>query len=93
MSIRHRDDPMKSHLIETDRKALQLRNTGHLKEAAELFATIVKEQPDWEHGTAFYNLACCYEKGSVNEIVISYVQQPLLVREKRQPTAGQMPPV
>src|SRR5713101_2028982 len=61
MSIRHRDDPMKSHLIETDRKALQLRNTGHLKEAAELFATIVKEQPDWEHGTAFYNLAGCYE--------------------------------
>jgi len=52
---------MKSHLIEVERQALQLRNAGQLKEAAELFAAIVKEQPDWEHGTAFYNLACCYE--------------------------------
>ena len=22
---------------------------------------IVKEQPDWEHGTAFFNLASCFE--------------------------------
>lgn len=44
-----------------ERKGLQLRNAGQLKEAAELFAAIVKEQPDWEQGTGFYNLACCYE--------------------------------
>ena len=31
--------------------------------------------------------------GSVNEIVITDVQQPLLVQMKRQPKAGQMPPV
>src|SRR5436190_21573905 len=55
------DEQMKSHLIDIERKALQLRNTGQLKEAAELFAVIVKEQPDWEHGMAFYNLAYCYE--------------------------------
>ncbi len=52
---------MKSDLIEVERKALQLRNTGQLKKAAELFEVIVREQPDWEHGTAFFNLACCYE--------------------------------
>lgn len=52
---------MKAHLVEMERKALQLRNAGQLKEAAELFAAIVKEQPDWEHGTGFYDLACCYE--------------------------------
>ena len=52
---------MKSHLITLDRKARELRNAGCLAEAAELFAAIVKEQPDWEHGTAFYNLAGCYE--------------------------------
>ena len=61
MYFRRRDDYMKSHLIDLERKALQLRNAGRLKEAAELFAAIVKDQPDWEHGTAFYNLACCYE--------------------------------
>ena len=52
---------MKSHLIALDQQALALRNSGRLAEAAELFAAIVKEQPDWEHGTAFYNLAGCYE--------------------------------
>lgn len=36
-------------------------NTGQKKRAAELFSAIVSEQPDWEHGEAFYSLACCYE--------------------------------
>jgi len=52
---------MRSHLIEIEQKAFQLRNVGQLKEAAELFAAIVNEQPDWEHGSGFYNLATCYE--------------------------------
>jgi hypothetical protein len=32
-------------------------------------------------------------KASVNEIIISDVHPPLLVQMKRQPVAGQMPPV
>ena len=55
------DENMNSNLVDIERKALRLRNNGQLKEAAELFAVVVKDQPDWEHGTGFYNLACCYE--------------------------------
>ena len=52
---------MSHHLVELERRALDLRNSGFLEEAAELFAKIVDEQPDWEHGMGFYNLANCYE--------------------------------
>jgi tetratricopeptide (TPR) repeat protein len=52
---------MQSHLIDLDRKALELKKSGRLAEAAEAYATIVKERPDWEHGTAYFNLAGCYE--------------------------------
>ena len=49
------------HLAELERKAIEFRNSGHLEKAAEIFSTIVKEQPDWEHGMGFYDLAVCYE--------------------------------
>jgi Flp pilus assembly protein TadD len=52
---------MKSHLIEIEQKALKARNTGRLEEAAKFYEMIVTEMPDWEHGTAVYSLACCYE--------------------------------
>jgi tetratricopeptide (TPR) repeat protein len=55
-------DPfMNKYLITLEQKGLELRKAGRLAEAAEIFAIIVKEQPDWEHGTGFYNLATCYE--------------------------------
>jgi Flp pilus assembly protein TadD len=52
---------MKYQLIEIEEKALALQRSGQLREAIEQFAAIAKEQPDWEHGTVFYHLACCYE--------------------------------
>lgn len=52
---------MSHHLIDLERRALESQNSGRLEEAVELFSAIVKEQPDWEHGTGFYSLACCYE--------------------------------
>ncbi len=52
---------MKSHLMSLERKAREFRKAGRLAEAADIFAAIVKEHPDWEHGTAFYELACCHE--------------------------------
>lgn len=52
---------MTHHLVELEQKALSLQNAGKFKEAAELFAAIVKEQPDWEHGQGFYSLANNYE--------------------------------
>jgi Flp pilus assembly protein TadD len=56
-----RQTKMSHHLIDLERKAFDFRKAGKINEAAELFAAIVKEQPDWEHGLGFYSLACCYE--------------------------------
>jgi len=52
---------MNRHLIDLERRALDFKNSGQLEGAAELFSAIVKEQPDWEHGMGFHNLAQCYE--------------------------------
>jgi tetratricopeptide (TPR) repeat protein len=52
---------MSSHLVDIERRALEARKAGDIREAARLFATIVKEESDWDHGSATYNLACCYE--------------------------------
>ena len=52
---------MKSHLVDLERQALELQNSGHHRQAAELWQIIIQEQPDWEHGEAFYNLAGCHE--------------------------------
>src|SRR5690349_3927613 len=57
---------MASHLVEIERRALQAKNKGRLREAAELYAAIVTESPGWEHGMALYNLAGCYE--DLNEL-------------------------
>jgi Flp pilus assembly protein TadD len=56
-----RQAEMSNHLINLERRAIDLRKSGHINEAADLFAAIVKEQPDWEHGLGFYSLAGCYE--------------------------------
>ena len=42
-----------NHLVELERRALDLQNSGKPQEAAELFSAIVKERPDWEHGMGF----------------------------------------
>lgn len=52
---------MSTDLTDLDRRALELRHAGRLAEAAAVYATILKAQPDWEHGTGSYNLAGCYE--------------------------------
>jgi tetratricopeptide (TPR) repeat protein len=52
---------MTHRLVDLEQRALNSRNSGNIEEAAELFSAIVKEQPDWEHGLGFYDLARCYE--------------------------------
>lgn len=52
---------MKSDLVKLEQEALALMNAGQKEKAIELFSAIVKEQPDWEHGEALYDLAGCYE--------------------------------
>ena len=36
-------------------------NSGNLERAVELFTVIVNENPGYEHGECFHNLAGCYE--------------------------------
>jgi tetratricopeptide (TPR) repeat protein len=48
-------------LIDLEQRAIELKNAGKLKEASTIFRQIVEQQPDWEHGTAWYNLGECYE--------------------------------
>ena len=55
-------------LVELERKALELKNSGRSAEAAELFAMIVEQQPDWEHGIALHLLAQCYEDSGQLEL-------------------------
>jgi Flp pilus assembly protein TadD len=65
------------HLVELEQRALDFRNSGHLEEAAKLFSKIVKEQPDWEHGMGFYNLAGCYEDLGRLELAEEYYNAAL----------------
>jgi Flp pilus assembly protein TadD len=61
LSATMRKAEMSNHLIDLERRASDFQKSGQIREAAELFSAIVKEQPDWEHGLGFYSLACCYE--------------------------------
>lgn len=50
-----------SYLIKTEKEAYRLLQSGQFKEAAKLFEIIVSMRPDFEHGSAWYHLACCCE--------------------------------
>jgi tetratricopeptide (TPR) repeat protein len=52
---------MEHSLIKLEQEALALMNAGNFKQAAELFSTIIRSNPEYEHGMCFYNLAGCYE--------------------------------
>src|SRR5262245_22463152 len=68
---------MSSHLVDIERRALEARNlAGDIRKAAEL-ATIVKEQPGWDHGSATYNLACCYEDLGELSLAEQYFREAL----------------
>jgi tetratricopeptide (TPR) repeat protein len=52
---------MKNHLIGVEQEARSAFQSGKVKEAIRLYSLIVAEDPGWEHGTAMYALAVCYE--------------------------------
>ncbi len=52
---------METFLTELETEAFNLLNQNQIKQAANLFAQIVSNQPDYEHGMCFYNLASCLE--------------------------------
>src|SRR4029077_3604320 len=68
---------MNSHLVDLEQRAIELKNAGKLKEAAHIFREIVEQQPDWEHGTAWYNLAECHENLQDYESAESYYGKAL----------------
>ena len=52
---------MNSNLVKLGQDALALMNSGQKAEAIKLFSAIIEQQPNWEHGQVFYDLAVCYE--------------------------------
>lgn len=72
-----REKTMRSHLPDIEQRALEARNLGDIRKAAELFATIVKEQPGWDYGSATYNLACCYEDLGELSLAEQYFREAL----------------
>jgi tetratricopeptide (TPR) repeat protein len=64
---------MNEHLIELAKRALALKNSGKLGEAAALFENILVEQPGWEHGYGAFSLAECYEgEGNLKKAKAAY---------------------
>lgn len=52
---------MNRDLVELEQRALKAQNEGRVGEAIAHFETLLRRQPDWEHGTGHYSLAGCYE--------------------------------
>jgi Flp pilus assembly protein TadD len=52
---------MKHYLINMEKQAFSLFQKRNFAQAATVFKAIVADQPDWEHGMGWYNLAGCYE--------------------------------
>ncbi len=52
---------MENQLIKYEKDALEAVNNQNFQLAISLFEEIVRQNPKWEHGQAFCNLAGCYE--------------------------------
>lgn len=52
---------MTNPLAEYEKEAFEARGRKEYQRAISLYEKIVKENPKWEHGQAFCNLAGCYE--------------------------------
>jgi len=52
---------MSERLIELEKEALKMQSSGDLQTAIKLYKEIIKEDPGYEFGICFYNLACCQE--------------------------------
>ena len=75
---------MVSPLVEVEREALRLKNAGKLMDAIRNFERIVSENPEWEHGSPFFNMAQCFEDlGEVASADKNYLES--LKRSPRNP--------
>ena len=66
---------MVNHLVQLEQEALEAQNSGNLKHAIELFEKIVEENPNYEFGMCFYNIACCLEiMGELEKAKTNYIK-------------------
>lgn len=66
---------MSNRIVELEQEALKLQNNNELEKAIMLYETIVKEQPNYEFGMCFYQLACCLEDvGRLEEAEKNYIK-------------------
>ena len=49
-------------LLNLEKKGLDALGLGNYQEATKMFEKITQISPDYEHGMAFYNLACALEE-------------------------------
>jgi tetratricopeptide (TPR) repeat protein len=62
-------------LDEIERKALNARNEGKLKEALIFFQQIVSNNPNYEFGMCFYHIANCLEDlGDIEQARENYIK-------------------
>jgi Flp pilus assembly protein TadD len=47
--------------VELEGRALEMVRANRPADAVHLFEQLLAVSPEWEHGTGFYSLACCYE--------------------------------
>lgn len=66
---------MAHHLVELEQEALNLMNGGNYKEAIKLYEKIIDENPNWEFGVCFYDMAHCFEElGELEEAKKNYLK-------------------
>lgn len=66
---------MTKNLIELEGLALSHMQKNEFDIAADLLNELILQAPDWEHGNAHYNLACCYEElGQIDNASLHYLR-------------------
>jgi tetratricopeptide (TPR) repeat protein len=73
---------MTNPLVEYETQAFEARNRGDFESAILLYEKIVNQNPNWEHGQAYYDLAGCYwDIGEIEKAKENYLRalniQPL----------------
>jgi len=65
---------MRNILAEYESQAYQARSESNFDRAIDLYEKIIQENPGWEHGEAYLNLASCYEaNGNIEKAEENYL--------------------
>jgi Flp pilus assembly protein TadD len=64
-------------LTDLEREAIALMNRNDFEAAARHWERLLRDQPDWEHGTGAYSLAICYEEMNRPEEAVRLYREAL----------------